>query len=297
MGFVMRGVVRDIAKGRGISMNGIPWETVLVMDKAKSYGIDIHLPMDYVTYDRVGDCDEDILPSVFEMDCGPKTQALNTDVIKASKTIIWNGPIGIYEISRFEVGTRRVMDDVIEATKRGAFTLIIGKHTTRMLHLYNSAEQVTHATSWSGPSFELLFGNELMAIAALSDEVPHICSSEQSSSMHSIHMHCPFQRPVGLHYHFLDSIYIYHFPISQSECRIAGFQFLLFCLHCLPISQVACRRSAADLPVFRSAPCKPSQSVCRRSAADRRKHLRMRPPKIPQINVPMNGDVSTCNNP
>ena len=182
----MRRVVQDVAKHRPMPPTGIPTEVVLVMAKAKAMGIEIHLPVDYVTTadtnciysPRMGDYEEDVLPSVFEMDCGPKTQALNTIIINASKTIIWNGPIGIYEMSRFEVGTRRLMQDVIEATKQGATSLVIGKHTVRMLHLHNCVEQVTHATSWSWPSFQLFFNDQLVAIDALSDEVSSVFSNQ-----------------------------------------------------------------------------------------------------------------------
>ena len=163
MGFAMRRVIQNTQ-----SLTHLHPEVVRIMEKANSFGIDIHLPMDYVTYSQVGDYVEATLPGVFEMDCGPVTQAFNTMIIKASKTIIWNGPIGVYEIDRFAVGTKHMMHDVINATKLGASSLIVGRHTNRMFDLHDCGFEVTHATKWSGPVFNILFGIQLMAIAALS---------------------------------------------------------------------------------------------------------------------------------
>lgn len=167
MGFAMQRVVTNQVNEYLTELHP---KVVRVMEKAKSYGIEIHLPVDYITHSRVGDYTDATVPPVHnsEMDCGPVTQAFNTTIIKASKTIIWNGPIGVYEKEQFEGGTTCMMRDVINATKLGASSLIIGKHMNRFLDLHNFGFAVTHKNKWSSPSFKLLFGIPLEAISGAS---------------------------------------------------------------------------------------------------------------------------------
>merc|ERR1719160_1590759 len=103
-----------------------------IMDKAKSSGVEIILPVDFVCSDKFGD-DGNIKDATMStgvpvgfmgLDCGPMSIAKNGEAVKASKTILWNGPMGVFEMAPFEGGTKSLMDDVVEATKNGVITVI-----------------------------------------------------------------------------------------------------------------------------------------------------------------------------
>merc|ERR1711920_937579 len=97
------------------------------------------------------------------LDCGPETNKLNAAAVGASKTIIWNGPMGVFEMSKFEPGTKELMDAVVAATVIG------GGDTATACKKYNTADKVTHCSTGGGASLELMEGKVLPGVAALSD--------------------------------------------------------------------------------------------------------------------------------
>jgi phosphoglycerate kinase len=103
------------------------------------------------------------------LDCGPKSAELNAAVIKASKTIIWNGPMGVFEMASFEKGTKSMMDTIVEVTKEGTVTVIGGGDTATCCKKYDTEDKVTHCSTGGGASLELLEGKVLPGIAALTD--------------------------------------------------------------------------------------------------------------------------------
>jgi len=109
------------------------------------------------------------------LDAGPKTIALNAEAIRASKTIIWNGPMGVFEMKKFEAGTKQMMDEIVRATAGGAVTVIGGGDTATACKVYGTEDKVTHVSTGGGASLELLEGKVLPGIAALSDaKVPQV---------------------------------------------------------------------------------------------------------------------------
>merc|ERR1712125_300877 len=103
-------------------------------------------------------------------DCGPKSIELNSAAVKASKTIIWNGPMGVFEMPSFEKGTKSLMDVVVEATEAGTITVIGGGDTATACKNYGTEEKVSHCSTGGGASLELLEGKVLPGVAALSDK-------------------------------------------------------------------------------------------------------------------------------
>ena len=87
----------------------------------------------------------------------------------ASKTIIWNGPMGVFEMASFETGTKSMMDDVVEATKAGVITVIGGGDTATCCKKYKTEDKVTHVSTGGGASLELLEGKVLPGVAALQE--------------------------------------------------------------------------------------------------------------------------------
>jgi phosphoglycerate kinase len=148
-----------------------------VIEKARAKGVKIHLPVDFVAADKfAADANTRIvtmqegIPDGWEgLDCGPKTVAEFKEVIGRAQTIVWNGPVGVFEIEKFAPGTRAVMDAMIEATRRGAVTVIGGGDTATAAAKWGAEDKVTHCSTGGGASLELLEGKVLPGIAALSD--------------------------------------------------------------------------------------------------------------------------------
>merc|ERR1719367_2636288 len=92
---------------------------------------------------------------------------LNSEAVLASKTIIWNGPMGVFEMASFEKGTKSLMDTVVEATKKGVITVIGGGDTATACKKYGTEDKVTHCSTGGGASLELLEGKVLPGVAAL----------------------------------------------------------------------------------------------------------------------------------
>jgi phosphoglycerate kinase len=148
-----------------------------VMAKAKAKNRTIHLPIDFVAADKF---DKDAatkivtakegIPAGWQgLDCGPATVQKFQEVIARANTIIWNGPVGVFEMDKFAAGTRAIMDAMVGATKRGAVTVIGGGDTATAAVKWNAADKVTHCSTGGGASLELLEGKTLPGIAALSD--------------------------------------------------------------------------------------------------------------------------------
>ncbi len=148
-----------------------------LLKKAEAKGVKIHLPVDYVTGDKFGPdanvgaaTDKTGIPAGWEgFDCGPETNKQNAAVIARAKTIIWNGPLGVFEIDKFAVGTKAAMEAVVKATQAGAITVIGGGDTATAAAKWKTDDKVTHCSTGGGASLELLEGKELPGIKALSD--------------------------------------------------------------------------------------------------------------------------------
>jgi phosphoglycerate kinase len=148
-----------------------------VVDKARAKEVALHLPVDFVAADRfAADASTRVvtmkegIPDGWEgLDCGPQTVAAFRAAIARAGTIVWNGPVGVFEIEPFAAGTRAVMDALIEATQRGAVTVIGGGDTATAAAKWGAEDKVTHCSTGGGASLELLEGKTLPGIAALSD--------------------------------------------------------------------------------------------------------------------------------
>merc|ERR1719353_828475 len=150
-----------------------------ILKAAKDANVELIFPVDYTVSSKFGEDgeikegtkEEEGVPEGFlGLDCGPKTNALNIAAIKASKTIIWNGPMGVFEMPRFEAGTKEMMDAIVEVTKSGTTTVIGGGDTATACKKYNTEDKVSHVSTGGGASLELLEGKVLPGLAALSDK-------------------------------------------------------------------------------------------------------------------------------
>merc|ERR1712136_523380 len=148
-----------------------------IMDKASAKGVEIILPVDFVCSSEFGEGGEiksataaDGVPSGFVgPDCGPLSTERNAEAIRKAKTIIWNGPMGVFEMKTFESGTKSMMDNIVEVTKTGTITVIGGGDTATACKKYDTEYKVTHCSTGGGASLELLEGKDLPGVATLDD--------------------------------------------------------------------------------------------------------------------------------
>ena len=151
-----------------------------IMEKAKAKGVTIHLPTDFVCGDAFS---ADAKTAVHEtasgvpdgwmgLDIGPETIAAFSDVVAASSTIVWNGPMGVFEFEAFASGTSSLAAAVADVTAAsGATTIIGGGDTATAAAKFGVADLVSHVSTGGGASLELLEGKTLPGVAALTDIV------------------------------------------------------------------------------------------------------------------------------
>jgi phosphoglycerate kinase len=143
--------------------------------KAKAKGVKLTLPVDYVAADKFAadaatkqvDDSTGIPAGWMGLDVGPKSIALFRESILRSKTIVWNGPAGVFEFDAFAAGTKAQADAVAEATAKGATTVVGGGDTATAAKKFKVANKVTHCSTGGGASLEFLEGKVLPGVAFL----------------------------------------------------------------------------------------------------------------------------------
>jgi phosphoglycerate kinase len=147
-----------------------------LMKKAESKGVKLLLPADSVVADKFDAdanakvCDnKHIEAGWMGLDIGPKAIEENNVVIKGSKTILWNGPMGVFEMKKFESGTKAAAEAVAEATKNGAFSLIGGGDSAAAVAKFGYENQVSYVSTGGGALLEYFEGKELPGIKAIND--------------------------------------------------------------------------------------------------------------------------------
>lgn len=144
--------------------------------KAKAKGVNIHLPVDSIIADKfapdakTADADNTNIPDGWMgLDIG--TQAINSFmvVIAASKTILWNGPMGVFEMELFQNGTKAIAEAVAEATAKGAFSLVGGGDSVAAVNKFALADKVSYVSTGGGAMLEFFEGKELPGIAAINN--------------------------------------------------------------------------------------------------------------------------------
>ena len=152
-------------------------ETALeILEKAKQKNVSIHLPEDSVIADKfAADANTEVRPSDaipdgwMGLDIGPKAVGIFSEVIRNSKTILWNGPMGVFEMEKFQNGTKSVALTVAEATAGGAFSLVGGGDSVAAVNKFNLAEKVSYVSTGGGAMLEYFEGKVLPGIAAIKD--------------------------------------------------------------------------------------------------------------------------------
>jgi len=149
-----------------------------LVEKAKKNNVEIVLPVDYITADKF-DKDaktgtatdaEGIPDGWMGLDCGPKSIELFKNTINKAKTILWNGPPGVFEFDAFAKGTKATLDAAVEAAQNGKIVIIGGGDTATVAAKYKVEDKLSHVSTGGGASLELLEGKELPGVTALSSK-------------------------------------------------------------------------------------------------------------------------------
>ena len=168
-----------VAKGGKVGMSKLEADKVdlakELLEKAKAKGVELYLPVDTVIAQEFKAdaeskvCETMAIPDGWEgLDIGPKTAELFAGVIKTAKTVIWNGPMGVFEFPKFAVGTKAVAQALADNPQ--AITIIGGGDSAAAIEQLGYADKVTHISTGGGASLEFLEGKVLPGIACLNDK-------------------------------------------------------------------------------------------------------------------------------
>ena len=145
-----------------------------ILEKAKQKNVSIHLPEDSVIADKFAsdattkNCPSDAIPDGWMgLDIGGKAIDIFSAVINKSKTILWNGPMGVFEMEKFQNGTKAIALAVVESTKNGAFSLVGGGDSVAAINQFNLADKVSYVSTGGGAMLEYFEGKVLPGIAAV----------------------------------------------------------------------------------------------------------------------------------
>ncbi len=170
-----------VANGKSVGDSLLQSEMVdtakSLMEKAKTAGVNLMLPFDFVIADDFDNdanqevVDEDGIKDGWQaLDIGPQTAIAFGNTIKAAKTVLWNGPMGVFEMPSFADGTNAVAEALVEATNFGATTIIGGGDSASAIKNAGLADKVSHVSTGGGASLEFLEGKELPGVSSLTDK-------------------------------------------------------------------------------------------------------------------------------
>ena len=145
-----------------------------LIQKAKAKGVELHLPIDSIVADKFDanantkiSNNNSIEAGWMGLDIGPQAQVVFARVIEESKTILWNGPMGVFEMEKFEKGTKAVAESVVKATEKGAFSLIGGGDSAAAVAKFGFEDKVSYVSTGGGALLEYFEGKVLPGVKAL----------------------------------------------------------------------------------------------------------------------------------
>jgi len=147
-----------------------------LIQKAKDKGVNLILPVDSIIADNFSNDanteiakNDNIKEGWMGLDIGPESIEAFSKVIEASKTILWNGPMGVFEMDKFETGTKSVAEAIVKATHNGAFSLIGGGDSAAAISKFNLTAQVSYVSTGGGALLEYMEGKELPGVKAINE--------------------------------------------------------------------------------------------------------------------------------
>lgn len=178
MAFTFKKTLENVSIGNSLFDEAGAKKVAELVEKAKKNNVKITLPVDYITADKFAKDaqtgyaeDKDGVPDGWMgLDCGEKSIKLFKEVIGEAKTILWNGPPGVFEMDKFATGTKETMNAAVEAAQNGKIVIIGGGDTATVAANYGVEDKLSHVSTGGGASLELLEGKELPGVSALSSK-------------------------------------------------------------------------------------------------------------------------------
>lgn len=145
-----------------------------IIEIAAREDVNLHLPFDHICStafaEQAGDIEvfeDTIKPGFMGLDIGPKTQARYSSIIEKAGTVVWNGPMGVFEWAPFKIGTKHVAEAVANATSRGAVTIVGGGDSAAAIEAFGLSDAISHVSTGGGASLEMLSGKVLPGVEVL----------------------------------------------------------------------------------------------------------------------------------
>lgn len=178
MAFTFKKTLENVKIGNSLFDEAGSKTVGALVEKAKTNNVKLVLPVDYVTGDKfskdanVGSATdaEGIPDGWMGLDCGPKSVELFKSTINEAKTILWNGPPGVFELEPFADATKKTLDAAVEAAQSGKIVIIGGGDTATVAAKYKVEDKLSHVSTGGGASLELLEGKDLPGVTALSSK-------------------------------------------------------------------------------------------------------------------------------
>ncbi len=147
-----------------------------ILEKAEEKGVKIHIPVDAIIADAFANdanikevAANNIPEGWLGLDTGKESNSHFSTVIENAKTVLWNGPLGVFEMSNFAAGTKAVANALVKATEKGAFTLVGGGDSVAAINQFGQADQVSYVSTGGGALLEYMEGKILPGVAAINE--------------------------------------------------------------------------------------------------------------------------------
>ncbi|KAG2076105.1 phosphoglycerate kinase [Suillus decipiens] len=178
MAFTFAKTLDNVSIGNSLFDQAGSEKVEALVDKAKKNNVKLVFPVDYITADAfdknantgTATAAEGIPSGWMGLDAGPKSRELYRQAVLEAKTILWNGPPGVFEFPAFAEGSKALLDANVEAAQNGATVIIGGGDTATVAALYNAEDKISHVSTGGGASLELLEGKILPGVAELSEK-------------------------------------------------------------------------------------------------------------------------------
>ncbi|KAH9997564.1 phosphoglycerate kinase [Russula vinacea] len=178
MAFTFKRTLENVAIGNSLFDAAGSSNVAALVEKARKNNVELVFPVDYVTADKFDKnattglaTDEDGIPEGWMgLDAGPKSRDKFRSAVLSAKTILWNGPPGVFEFPAFAKGSKALLDANIEAAEKGAVVIVGGGDTATLAAQYNAEDRLSHVSTGGGASLELLEGKVLPGVSELSEK-------------------------------------------------------------------------------------------------------------------------------
>ncbi|KAL1413041.1 phosphoglycerate kinase [Vanrija albida] len=178
MAFTFKKTLEGVQIGKSLFDEAGSEKVAGLVEKAKQKGVEVILPVDYVAADKFDpDAKTEIVTDAqgipgdwMGLDAGPESQKLFAKAVSESKTILWNGPAGVFEFPAFAGGSNALLDATVEAAAKGATVIVGGGDTATLVAKAGKEDKLSHVSTGGGASLELLEGKTLPGVAALSEK-------------------------------------------------------------------------------------------------------------------------------